>query len=119
MATKAEILQNVGEDLGLVPIGQALESQDQNRISTTFDQVYKRLEEKELATWAFSGEVPDKVVPYFVLMMLEKLLVSYSVPDSRFIRIKNDAGENGKTALLNIAELVVPVYVSTDEPTDF
>lgn len=119
MATKAKVRQRVGEDLGLVPIGQSLESQDQNRIDTTFDEVYNRLKEKGLATWALSAEVPSQVVPYYVLMMLEKLVTSYSVPESRFLRIKNDAGEDGNKAMNNISELTTPEYESTDEVTGF
>lgn len=119
MATKAQIRQRVGEDLGLVPVGQALESQDQSRIDTTFDEVYGRLKEKGLAAWASTAEVPSEVVPYYVLMMLEKLLTSYSVPESRYLRIKNDAGDDGDKALSNISELTTPEYESTDEETSF
>lgn len=119
MTTKAEIRQRVGEDLGLVPIGQTLESQDQLRIDTTFDEMYARLKEKSLAAWSSSGAVPDRLAPYFCLLMEEKLLVSYSVPESRYLRIKTGAGENGKIAIANIAELVVQEYESLDNDTDF
>lgn len=119
MASKAQIRQRVGEDLGLVPIGQTLENQDQSRIDMTFNEVYNRLKEKGLATWASTADVPTEIVPYYVLMMEEKLLTSYSVPESRFLRIKNDAGDDGDKALNNISELVTPEYESTDEVEDF
>lgn len=119
MASKAQIRQRVGEDLGLVPIGQTLENQDQSRIDMTFNEVYNRLKEKGLATWASTADVPTEIVPYYVLMMEEKLLTSYSVPESRFLRIKNDAGDDGDKALNNISELITPEYESTDEVEDF
>lgn len=119
MATKAQIRQRVGEDLGLVPVGQTLENQDQSRIDATFTEVYNRLKEKGLASWASTAEVPSEIVPYFAIMMEEKLLTSYSVPESRFLRIKNDAGEDGDKALNNISELTTTEYESTDEVTDF
>lgn len=119
MATKAEVRQRVGEDLGLVPIGQILESHDQIRIDATFDEIFQRLKEKGLAAWASTAEVPTKLVPYFCLLMEERLLTSYSVPESRYLRIKNDAGENGNTALAKIAELVIQEHESTDGITDF
>lgn len=119
MATKAEIRQRVGEDLGLVPIGQALESQDQSRIDETFDETYERLKEEGLAAWASTAEVPTKVVPYFCLLMEEKLLTSYSVPESRSLRIKTDAGVDGSVAMLKLSKLVVQEYESTDNPTDY
>lgn len=119
MATKAEVRQRVGEDLGLVPVGQALESQDQTRIDATYGEVYARLAEKGLAAWASTGEVPERLVPNVCLMMEEKLLTSYSVPESRYLRIKQDAGEDGKLALARLAELVVQEYESLDGVADY
>lgn len=119
MATKEEVRQRVGEDLGLVPIGQALESQDDARIEATYNEMYARVKEKGLASWTAAGDVPDRVMPYFCLLIEEKLLTSYSVPESRNIRIKNDAGEDGEKAMLALAEMTIQEYESTDEPQDF
>lgn len=119
MATKAEIRQRVAEDLGLVPIGQTPESQDQTRIDAAFDEVYERLKEKGLATWASTAEVPTKLVPYYSILMAEKLLTSYSVPNDRYARIKADAGSDGDIALNNLAELAVPEYDTTDGDVGF
>lgn len=119
MATKAEIRQIVAEDLLIVPIGQTIESQDQTRIDDTFDAVYERLKIKGLATWASTAEVPTELVPFFALMMEEKLLIPYSVPDARYQRIKLEAGPNGETAMANLAELVVPEYQSTGGEVGF
>jgi len=52
-------------------------------------------------------------------MMCEKLLVSYSVPESRYLRIKEDAGPNGSVAMANLAELAVPEYTSRDSDAGF
>ena len=117
--TKAEMRQRVGEDLAIVPIGQTLESQDQTRIDATYDEIYERLKEKGLATWASSASVPTELVPYFALMMEEKLLISYSVPESRYNRIKLEAGEDGNLAIANISELVTPEYESIEDETGF
>lgn len=119
MATKAEVRQRVGEDLALVPINQTLESQDQTRIDAAYDEAYQRLKELGLATWAAAGDVPQKLVPYFALLIEEKLLISYSVPESRYIRVKNEAGPDGQLAIMNIAKLIQPEYESTDVIQDF
>lgn len=119
MATKAEIRQRVGEDLGLVEIGQSLESQDQIRIDNTFDEVYEILKDKAIASWASTDEVPTKCVPYFCLLIEEKLLTSYSVPESRFLRIKKDAGDDGMVALLKLAALATQIYESVDNESDY
>ena len=119
MTTKADLIQRVGEDLALVPVGQALESQDEARISATYTETYKRLKEKGLATWAFTADIPDELTPYVGLMMSEKLLTSYSVPEARFVRIKTDAGAGGNVALADLSELVTPEYESIDDEVGF
>lgn len=119
MATKQEIRQMVGEDLSIVPIGQDLEAQDQAKIDTVYDQVYLRLKRKGLASWASTDEVPDELVPYFSLMIKEKLLTAYSVPDTRYNRIMLEAGPDGTTAMLKLAELSTPEYESTDTESNF
>ncbi len=119
MATKADIRQRVGEDLGLVPMGQALESQHATRIDTAYDEVYARLKEEGLATWASTGSVPDKLVPYVALLIEEKLLISYSVPDARYQRIKAEAGQDGEDAILALAALAKPEHESMDGVEDF
>lgn len=119
MATKAEIRQRVGEDMCIVPIGQALENQDQARIDATFDETYERLKEKGLATWASTAEVPTELVPYFTLMMCEKLSNSYSLPEKKLIQLKTAAGPDGNAAMANIAELVTPEYEDTEDEAGF
>lgn len=120
MTTKAEMRQRVGEDLSLVPVGQDLEFQDQARIDATFEEVYARLKQKGLATWASTAEVPEELTPYFALLMLQKLAgLSYSVPDSRYQRIQIEAGPDGEAALATLAELAIPEYDSTDDNGGF
>lgn len=119
MATKAEVRQRVGEDLGLVPVGQALESQDQTRIDATYDETYARIKKNGLAAWASTAEVPDMLVPYFALLMEERLLTSYSIPESRYMRIKTDAGQDGMLAMARISELNAGEYESLDNVRDY
>lgn len=119
MASKAEIRQRVGEDLSLVMIGGTLESQDSTRIDATYAEVYERLKEEGLATWASTAEVPDAIVPYYILMMEEKLLVTYSVPEARYQRIMNGAGPDGEMAKLKLARLITPDYQDTVDAAGF
>jgi hypothetical protein len=119
MVSRAEVIQRVAEELALVPVGQAPEAQDKTRIGQAYDQQYARLKEKGLATWASTDDVPDKVVPHFELMILEKLLTRYSLPEARYLRIKTDAGPNGNVALADVAELVTEEYEDINGPEDF
>lgn len=119
MGTVAELAQRVGEDLSLVPIGQSLEAQDLTRITATYNEVYARLKHKGLAVWASSATIPEELLPYVALMMEEKLVTSYSVPDLRAQRIKADAGPDGNFAELKISQLGMQPYESVTEESDF
>lgn len=119
MSTKAEVRQQVGEDLGLVPIGQDLESQDQARIDAAYTQTYERLKEEGIAAWPSAGPVPDKLVPYLCLLMEQRLLISYSVPESRYVRINSECGPDGEVAMKKIARLIVQEDSSLDGPQDY
>jgi hypothetical protein len=117
--TTAEVRQRVGEDLGLVPVGQNLEAQDVTRIDAAYLEQYERIKEKGLAAWPSTGPIQDKFVPSLCLLIASRLLVSYSVPESRYVRISNEAGPDGKLALANLAELVTPEFESHSEPADY
>lgn len=119
MATKAEVRQRVGEDLGLVAVGQNLEAQDQNRIDATYTEMYERAKEKGLAAWPSAGPVPDKCAPSFCLLMASRLLTSYSVPESRYIRISTEAGIDGELAFQKLGAVVAPEYESHNDPADY
>jgi hypothetical protein len=116
---KADVVQRVGEDLAVTPIGQALQSQDEARITAAFLEIYERLKKKGLATWAYTAEVPTELVPSLSLMIAEKLLISYSVPELRYNRIKAEAGPNGRSAELALAELIDNAYESVNDVTDY
>lgn len=119
MATKAEVRQRVGEDLGIVPIGQDLEAQDRLRIDAAFTEMYERLKARNIATFASAGPVPSHLVPSFCLLIESHLLVSYSVPESRYVRISTDAGPDGSLALNTLAGLAFPSYESDNEEADY
>jgi len=120
MASQADIIQRVAEGLGLVPIEQAPEAQDVTRILGTYVEVYAMLKEKGLAVWAASANPPDALVPYFILLILQKLAgIHYSVPDSRLQRINLEAGPNGMTALLKLAEMTVALYEPIEQDCDY
>lgn len=119
MATKAQVRQRVAEDLGLVAMGEGIQSQDQVRIDASYSEVYELLKEENLATWASTADVPNKVFPYYALMMEEKLARSYALSDARYGRILAMAGQDGDLAKAKIARLVTPEYQSTDCNEDY
>jgi len=115
MATVSEVINRTASDLGLLRLGQALQAQDNTRITQAYDEVYDYLKEKGIAVWTTSGTVPDRLVPYVVSMMAENCLNTYSVSNDRYQRIMK-AYENAE-AMIHM--LTTPDYASQDEPTDF
>ena len=119
MPSKEEIIQRVGEDLYLVPIAQPLEDHDKLRIEQSYNEAYALVKSKELDTWGIDSDVPDLAAPYFCLIIEEKLLTVYSVPDARYARIKTDAGQDGELALRKLAEATLTSYESINDDVDF
>jgi hypothetical protein len=119
MTTKAEMRQKVAENLALVPVGQAVQSQDQARIDAVYSEIYQRIKEENLAVWASTAEVPDKVSHFYALMMEQRLAISYGISDARYQRILGESGPEGDEALKKIARLLTPAYESTVENQDY
>lgn len=114
--TKAEIRDRVASDyLGILPLGQALQEQDKVRIEQGYDEVYEYLKEKKLATWASTASVPTNLVPHVTAMVADNCHKPYGVDQNRLLRIQ--------TAFIRaepkIRELVLPEYVSQEEPKDY
>ena len=121
MPSIPELVQRIGEELALVPLGQALEDQDKVRITQCYDETYSILKRKGLATWSSTSDIPDSIVHYLSLIMLEQLISTsaYSVPIESFQKIKSTAGNNGEIAFLKLSELLQESYLSDTEVEDF
>jgi hypothetical protein len=113
--TKAQIRDRVANDLGILALGQSLQSQDVHRIEQAYNEVYDDLKENGLAIWALTDVVPDKVVPHIVALIAFNCLNTYGVSNDRYIRIK----ANYDIAEKKIRELVSSEYVPMEEPTDY
>ena len=119
MATTAQVLQRVGEEMGIIRVGGTLRAEDNTRITAAYNEVYERLKKEGLATWASTGDVPTQLVPYFCEMVEEKLLKAYPVSNDRYTRIKMEAGENGAKSILSISGLVNDDFTTTSDGDDF
>lgn len=122
MAAVSDVVQRTGENLGLVPIGQAMEAQDTTRITATYTETYAFLKQKGLANWVSgnSATIPDELVPPLSAFMAQKLAgLSYSVPEARYERIQLEAGPNGSIALTKIAEMCVDDFEDNSHEGDF
>lgn len=112
-ATKAEIRNKVGAQLRLVPIGQALQYQDQVEIEAAYDQLVAELKDKGLLTWTTS--VPDELVPYVRDDVSYRCAQVFPVSEQLFARLQLAA----TIAMQKLRELTAPDYESLDDPVDF
>ena len=119
MATASEIRDRAANDLGLLRLGQSLQSQDSTRITDGYTEVYAKLKKDGLATWASTAEVPDELVPHVVAMVARNCLLTYPASPERYQRIMLAAGPEDATALREIRRLSVPDFISQDEATDY
>ena len=115
MATKTEVIERAATDLGILRLGQSLQSQDDARIEAGYNEVYQGLEEQGLAIWTTTGEVPTNLVPYVVALVANNCAPSYSVSDKRFQRISF----SNINALREIKRIVAPEYESVEPVTDY
>ncbi|TVM02751.1 MAG: hypothetical protein CV087_08790 [Candidatus Brocadia sp. WS118] len=115
MATPTQIIDRTGNELGLLRLGQSLQSQDSVRISSAYDEVYAQLKKEGLATWVSTNDVPDELSPYVIALMAESCLGTYGVSKERYERIKI----NSSIALREIRKFTTPVYSSQEDSVDY
>lgn len=115
MATKAQIRDRAAHDLGILELNQSLQSQDDTRISSAYDEVYAALKRKGLATWSSNGTVPNELTPYVAALVAENCLSTYSVSQERFARVK----EQARIAGVKIPELTANYYNDYSDAVDY
>ena len=119
MATKAELRNRAGEMLGLLPPGQALQSQHTTRIEEAYAEVYADLKTEGLNIWASDGDCPDELNPYIAGLMALNCTETYPVSTARFQRIVAKVGIDGDRGKREIRRLVTPEHESVEEATDY
>ena len=114
--TKNEIRDRVATDyLGILQLGQSLQSQDDVRILQGYDEVYEYLKKKGLASWASTASVPDDIVPYMVALVAKNCSTTYRLSTERSALLLNDAS----TAEAKIRELITTDEILADPPRNY
>ena len=115
MATKAELRDRAANDLGLLRLGQSLQSQDTTRIESAYAEVYADLKTEGLNVWASTGTCPTELTPHVAALIADNCLNTYGVSPARYQRIKIAAGR----AKPEIRRLVTPRFESVEDATDY
>lgn len=88
MATTAEIRNKAAQKLGLLGVGQTLQSNISSDLDDAYTEVYGMIESLGLATWGTSStNVPDALVTPIVDMVAGVRATRYAIPGERFQRI--------------------------------
>ena len=113
--TKLETVDRAATDLGMLRLGQALQSADQTRVNQAYDEVYADLKEEGLATWTSTGSVPNGLVPHVVALICLNCTETYSLSSDRYQRLS----VKWTKAKPEIRRLVAPHYESISEAKDY
>ena len=109
--TKAQIRDRAASELGVLPLGQALQHQDKVRIEQAYDEIYANLKSRGLASWSSTGSVPNEFVSHVVALVAYNCLNSYGVSNDRYNRISSKAG----VAIQEITSLTNKSYSESQE----
>jgi len=115
MATIAEVRDRAAQDLGILGLNQTLQSQDSTRITSAYNEVHAQLKKDGLATWTSTGSIPTECVPYVANLVANNCLSTYSIPNDRYTRIKNEV----RTSMRELMKLASPDWMSVDDVKDY
>ena len=113
--TRLATVDRAANDLGVLRLGQALQSADQTRLNQAYDEVYADLKDEGIATWTSTGSVPNELATHVVALMCEQCSETYSLSDNRFARL---SGRWGK-AKSEIRRLTTERYESLEDPVNY
>ena len=114
-STKANVRDRAANDLGILQLGQSLQSQDSTRIEQAYDEVYAELKKDGYATWAATGSVPDELTQHVVALVAFNCVGAYGVSPARYQRIVGAAA----LAKPEIRKLTTPDFESLLQPVDY
>jgi hypothetical protein len=111
--TKAELRNRALVMLGKLPLGQTPTGALADDMEDAYDQIYARLDSRNMVTWSSTDSVPDEFVEDITaLMAFER---SEGIPNDRYVRIRDAASR----AFGNISALISGPYTNPREYADF
>lgn len=112
---KTEVRNRALRSLGVIGWGETPDSVIQADMDQAYTEVYKRLEDANLTTWAEDADVPDNIVPNVVLLCALARMNDHRVNPNRKQELTALAGLNGEKAFANIRAVIRTPYQSTTE----
>ena len=100
--SKADILTRALIKLGVIGWGETPETVISADLGLAYNEVYARLLQENLVTWASSADVPDEMVAPIVNLVAQERIVEHSTNVERYQKIMAEAGANGSNAIAQI-----------------
>lgn len=108
--TRAEIANRALRRCGILPFGQATDSNRTNAALQAYDEVYAYLDELGVVDWGSTASIPNEYSFWIVALTAYNLCDDIAVPDSRYMRISRDA----TVAEANIRRVYSGAYTRDD-----
>ena len=111
MAQPNAIRNQAARKLGLLGVGQTLQSEISTDLDQAYIEVFNALDAMNQAPWDVDDDVPDEYVPFLAALVADKRLVDYKTPPERLALIKAEASDAwGAIRELNGSDLTEVVY---------
>lgn len=112
---KTEIRNRALRSLGVIGWGETPDTTISDDMDQAYTEVYARLEQANLTTWAESASVPDEVVEPVVLMCALARMVDHRVNANRKQELVSLGGAEGEKAMARIRAQIRTPYQSDSE----
>lgn len=111
MAYPSMIRDQAARKLGVLGIGQTLQSEISSDLDRAYLEIYHDLDAKNQAPWEVDGVVPDEYVPHLAALVADRRSVDYKPPVERLTLIKAEAAQAwGEIRELNGSDLTEVVH---------
>jgi len=113
--TRLGTVDQAANELGVLRLGQSLQTADQTYLNQKYDETYAELKNEGLATWISTGSVPDELVSHVTALVCQKCSEVYSLSDNRYQRLS----ARWNAAKREIRRITTPSYESLEDPKDY
>lgn len=117
--TMLAAIDRAANECGVLRLGQSLQTNDQTRFQSGYDEVHADLETEGLATFSSTAAIPNNLAPWVVWLVAQNCAGTYGVSGERYNRILLHSGPNGERGKREIRKLIQPPHSSEDPAVDY
>jgi len=114
-----EIRNRALRKLGVIGWGESPDSSSSADMDLVYGEVYKRLEDMNLTTWASDADVPDLMVKEVVALCALERVSEHKASPMRYEKLVIEAGKKGERAIGRIRSNMTTPQKSTGEAENY